>query len=544
MCGLCVLWAVLPLAAQPVIRAQAGVVNAGSYSSPGLPNSGIAQGSIFVVIGKNLGPASIVSASFPLSTVLAGTSAQVTINGATVAPLLFYTSATQVALLMPSSTPIGTGTITVTYGGQTSSAAAVQVVAASFGIFTLNQGGTGPAVVTDANYGVITLTHAASPGQVLVLWGTGLGKISADETQAPPQGNVGAQPTVWVGSQQASVFYWGRAGCCAGLDQINFQVPAGITGCYVPVAVQTGGTVSNFGSISVAGSSACSDPVGLGSAQLSQVQNGQNVSVEILSLSRSIVAMNPGSSGTAATTTDSGSASFLRYTPSQLLASSFGQAVSAGYCTVFPTYGSGTVTDPVQPLGLDAGGVEVGGSNGTKNLTPVAGSKGYYSSTLGNSYLDPAAGPHTFNVLGGADVGPTSVAQDIQSPPVLAWSNQAAISTVSESQGVTVNWTNAAQGGYVRVTGYSLSLDQSGNLAAGAAFFCTADPGQGGTGQFTVPPPVLLSLPVSPASSSAPSGFLGVGSQTARLPLPVPRGLDVGFVQTWVQLMRSVTYAP
>jgi hypothetical protein len=95
------------------------------------------------------------------------------------------------------------------------------------------------------------------------------------------------------------------------------------------------------------------------------------------------------------------------------------------------------------------------------------------------------------------------------------------------------------------VTGYSFSADQSGNFAAGAVFFCMADPGQGGTGQFTVPPLVLLSLPVSPASSSAsPAGVLGIGSQTARLPLPATRGLDVGFAQSSVQIMQSVTYAP
>jgi hypothetical protein len=389
---------------------------------------------------------------------------------------------------------------------------------------------------------VISLTHAASPGQTLILWGTGLGKISADETQAPPQGNVGPQPIVWVGSQQASVSYWGRAGCCAGLDQINFQVPAGTTGCYVPLAVQTGGTVSNFGTIAVASSGGvCSDPVGPGSAALALVQSGQNLNVATLSLSRSIVSMN--AAGAATTTTDSGSASFLRYTPSQIVSSSFGQSVSAGYCTVFPINGSATVGDPVQPLGLDAGTVELGGSNGTKILIPVPGNKGYYSSTLGSTYLDPSAGPHTFNVLGGADVGPTSV-QDLQSAPALAWTNQASISSVSESQGVTVNWTNAAPDGYVRVMGYSFSLDQNGNFAAGASFFCTANAGSGRTGQFTVPPPVLLSLPVSAASSSAPSGFLGIGSQAAPEPLPVTRGLDVGFAQTSVQLIQNVTYTP
>jgi uncharacterized protein (TIGR03437 family) len=538
--------AALPLAAQPMIRAQAGVVNAASYSSPGLPNSGIAQGSVFVVIGTNLGPASAVYANFPLSPVLAGTSAQLTINGSTVAPLPLYTSATQVAMLLHSSTPTGSGMIAVTYNGQTSAAVAVQVVVASFGILTLNQGGNGPAVVTDANYGVISLTHAASPAQELILWGTGLGKIAADETQAPPQGNVGPQPVVWVGSQQANAMYWGRAGCCAGLDQINFQVPAGITGCYVPLAVQTSSTVSNFGSIAVSsGGGVCSDPVGLGSAELALVQSGQNVNVGTLSLSRSIMSMNPAQPAGAETmTTDSGSASFVRYTPSQLAASSFGQAVSAGYCTVFPINGSAAVTDPIQPLGLDADTVEVGGSNGSKILTPVPGSKGYYSSTLGSSYLDPSAGPHSLNVLGGADVGLTFL-EDLDSPPALTWTNQANISSVSESQGVTVNWTNAAPDGYVRVTGYSFSVAQSGNLAAGAAFFCTANPGQGGAGQFTVPPPVLLSLPVSPASSLVSSnGFLGIGSQAARVPLAPARGLDVGFAQGSMQIMQSVTYAP
>jgi hypothetical protein len=177
-------------------------------------------------------------------------------------------------------------------------------------------------------------------------------------------------------------------------------------------------------------------------------------------------------------------------------------------------------------------------------LIPVPGSKGYYNSALGSTYLDASAGPHTFNILGGADVS-ISFLEDVESPPALAWTNQTSISKVSESQGVTVNWTNAASGGYVGVTGYSFSLDQSGKPAAGARFFCTADPGQGGTGQFTVPPPVLLSLPVSPASGSAsPSGYLGISSQTTRLPMPSTHGLDVGFGQSSVQIMQSVTYAP
>ena len=44
---------------QPVVN-EGGVLNAASYALPGLPHSGIAQGSLFVVTGQDLGPAQLV----------------------------------------------------------------------------------------------------------------------------------------------------------------------------------------------------------------------------------------------------------------------------------------------------------------------------------------------------------------------------------------------------------------------------------------------------------------------------------------------------
>jgi len=135
--------------AQPVI-ASLGVRNAASYTLPGLPNSGVAQGSLFIVFGQNLGPAKIVQvSSFPLPTSqgLSGTSIQVTVNGTTVDAIMLYTLATQVAAVLPSKTPTGTGTITVTYNGQTSAPVPITVVRSSFGIFAVNQSGTGPGVL-------------------------------------------------------------------------------------------------------------------------------------------------------------------------------------------------------------------------------------------------------------------------------------------------------------------------------------------------------------------------------------------------------------
>jgi uncharacterized protein (TIGR03437 family) len=453
--------------------------------------------------------------------------------------------ASQAALLMPSSTPVGGGAITVTFNGQTSAPAPVQVTAANFGIFTLNQAGTGPAVVTDANYVPVTLVHSATPGQVLVLWGTGLGRIAADESAAPPVGNVGLKPTVWVGAQPATVLYWGRSPCCAGLDQINFQVPAGVSGCYVPVALQIGNTVSNFGSISVDSSGrACSDPDRLSAAQLSLIQNGQNLNVAALSLSRSITTMSlPPPAASTTTTLDSGGATFLRYTPAQLMSSQFGQAVSVGACSVFPVNVNSTVADPVQPLGLDAGpSLVVGGTNGSVTLPAVQ--KGYYNAILGSSttgrlFLDIPM--HTVNVLGGADVGVWG--QELQMPPSLSWTNQSSISTISETQGATVSWTNAVPNGYVTVTGYSFAQDQNGNAGAGARFYCTTPSGPNGTGQFAIPPYVLLSLLLSGSNSSNPTGFLGIESSLAPSdPLPAERGIDAGFAHASVQLIQNVAY--
>ena len=72
------------VAAQPVIDAD-GVTNNASYLSSGLPNSGIAQGSIFAIFGGGLGPTSLQQATrFPLPTDLGGTSVKVTVGTTTV----------------------------------------------------------------------------------------------------------------------------------------------------------------------------------------------------------------------------------------------------------------------------------------------------------------------------------------------------------------------------------------------------------------------------------------------------------------------------
>jgi uncharacterized protein (TIGR03437 family) len=485
-----------------------GVLNAASQAIPGLPNSAIAQGSIFIINGTTLGPASPVQALGTLTTSLAGTSVQVTVNGTSLAAPVSAVSSTQVTAIMPSGAPVGSGTVTVAFNGQTSAAAPVQVAAANFAFYTLNGSGSGPAQATDANGNTITMTNPAQPGAMVTLAGTGLGAISADDISQPSMSDVSSSVTLYVGSEQAAVQYAGRSGAAPGQDQVAFTVPDdAITGCYVPVALVVNNITSNFGSIAIApAGSTCSDGNGFTSAQTQQVQaSGGNVRLASINLQRTVSSPGP-------TTIDNGSAAFGLYSPSQIM-SSLGpvQAASLGGCTVFGFTGtSPSVTDPTQPQGLNAGAaITISGSNGAKQLT---GSVGVYGAQLATSanggklYLDPGTYSCS-NGTGGSDVG--AFQGQVTTPPPIAWTNAANITSVNRSQGVTVTWTGGDPNGFVYVSGNSILAQ--GN---GAMFTCTA-PASAGT--FTVPSMVTMSLPASSSGGltlmgvSAPVSFTGPG---------------------------------
>lgn len=140
--------------AQPKVNS---VLNNYSYTLPGLPNYGIAQGSLFVVFGTGIGPVQTPSlpdlSTTALTTSLNGAGVSITVNGTTVQAPLYYVSATQIAGILPSNTPVGTGTITVTYNGQTSSTLPITVVPAAFGLLTLSGSGSGAAAVFNASNG-------------------------------------------------------------------------------------------------------------------------------------------------------------------------------------------------------------------------------------------------------------------------------------------------------------------------------------------------------------------------------------------------------
>ncbi|HEX3448359.1 MAG TPA: hypothetical protein VHS97_08905, partial [Isosphaeraceae bacterium] len=91
------------LHAQPSIK-NGGIANVSGYQTT------LAPGTVFVIFGSNLGPASIVTATAPAyPTSLGGTSITFTPNsGSAIAAKMVYSLAGQVAGLLPSSAAPGT----------------------------------------------------------------------------------------------------------------------------------------------------------------------------------------------------------------------------------------------------------------------------------------------------------------------------------------------------------------------------------------------------------------------------------------------------
>jgi uncharacterized protein (TIGR03437 family) len=228
------------------------VTNAGSRLGATSPSTGIAQGAVFVVAARAVGPAELLQASFPLPTTegLGGVTIQATVGGATVDCIMVYVAPNEVAAILPSQTPLGTGTITVTRNG-VSATAPIKVVASAFGIFTQRLGFAGPALAfnvspDDGSIAPNTGQQSAQAGQDVVINGTGLGAITSDETQ-PGVADVpdtAATIQVFVGVKRAMLVSAGRGVCCDGLDPsyrmpqgiaawdvIRFTVPDGIAGC-------------------------------------------------------------------------------------------------------------------------------------------------------------------------------------------------------------------------------------------------------------------------------------------------------------------------
>jgi uncharacterized protein (TIGR03437 family) len=528
---------------QPSID-SGGVVNNASYFGKGTVGGGIAQGSLFAIFGQGFGPSGVIStaASFPLETTLAEVSVDIHSGGAVLSALPLYVATGQIGAILPSATPLGSAAVVVNYNGSSSQPEPITVVTRNFGVFSVNQAGSGPAaaqnVAADGSLSLNTLINSAQPGQTVVLWGTGAGPVSGNEAAGPLPGNLSAfNLTVYVGGVPAAVSYRGRSGCCAGVDQINIVIPsASIAGCYVPVVV-TGpalaGTaqntqipadhaVGNFTTLSIsANGGACTDASGLNAAQLARFGAGVDMALGALAFERAPRGLTPA-------TIDSVTGGFGSYSPAAFFRTQgiFGLP-APGTCLSSPMPLTHAVpVDPALNDSLQAGStLTINGPNGMRQATRTA--DGTYDAGLGSASGTPAPpflspGQFTVSNGGGGDVGSFSALFNMPAP--LAWTNSTA-----NFQGVsspTLTWTGGSSGTLAVIASVSYN-DNEGFFA-----LCTAD---STTGSFTVPLYAyqgnILLTSAAPSLLSLGAGVLSSFSNGA---------LNAGFI--WALAMNTGVY--
>ena len=265
--------AAIPLVAQPRIPPRA-VVNAASFARAGLPNGKIARGSIFTVFGENLGPTTPVMVSeFPLGDTLGQISATVTQGERVVNAIPLFGNRGQVNAIMPSDARLGRGALRVRVGQTDSNPVPIEIVESSFGIFSANGTGLGPGIfqnfISPEVQPINATATAARRGQLVTLWGTGLGPVEFPDNEAPIPETLTADIEIWVGGVAVAdqdILYAGRSPCCAGVDQVIFPVPEQAPlGCYVPVFLRTRGLIlSNMATMAIAAEDGACD----GSEQL------------------------------------------------------------------------------------------------------------------------------------------------------------------------------------------------------------------------------------------------------------------------------------
>jgi uncharacterized protein (TIGR03437 family) len=466
-------------------------------------------------VGPNL---PVQTGPLPLQTSLGRTSVTVTVGGHAVQAYILFAISYQVNALLPSTTPTGSGSVTVTYNNQTSAAEPVEIVPTSFATYTFGSSGLGQAIATDLNYQVNSIIKTFHPGDWVILWGTGLGPINGDDSGKPPVGNLGS-PTVHIGNVSLTPYYAGRSADFPGLDQVAFQIPSGIQGCSVPVAVEANGVVSNSPKIAVSTSGqTCSDSI-LGQDLINKLAAGGTVDFGWVQLSAIVLRNQSLPTGIGAP--DFGKATFSEFTPQTAGLASYG--VSQGYCVA-------NRNDPdASPGQLDAGpGINLQGLS-TATLPQSYAGWGYYYSMF-NTFPQFFWSDREYTVSGpgGAKVGAFSVA-DTTSIPSVYFSGIVAGQTMSRSADLTVTWTGGdptLQNGQVTISSYSGST--SGNV--GGAFLCTAPLA---AKSFTIPKWVLSTLPPSGTAyvglAPYPIGYIWIGQYNNPVTFHAS-GLDKGIL--------------
>ncbi len=457
--------------------------------------------------------------AFPLETTFQEVSIEVTQGDVTVNAIPIFVWDRQVSAIMPSGAPLGRVSVRLTFDGEQSNSTPITVVENSVGIFTATLAGIGPGIfqnfISQTEQPFNSPSNTARPGQIVIMWATGLGPISSPDGEAPPVGPLPFDVEIFVGGKTVTILrYGGRTPCCSGVDQFVFDTPEDAPeGCYVPVQVRVGGVaVSNTVTMAIQkDGEPCSEPDNpfmqtfLGGGKLGAI-----------SLARTMFELDVDVLTPFTFTVDQAGGYFRQETGGVFAFNPFFALPPAGACTAYARSGNLLTGAPipfVPALGLDAGDLALNGPNGAAELlrtvmgdstdyepTLVGGPEGISEAQDAPLYLSP--GNYGVTGEGGADVGAINADADVSETP--QWTNSGVFTEITRGNDVTFTWSAP---GAARVVVAGVSVDRPNNVSG--MFLCLAPTG---SSSFRVPTAVLANLPVSRPILGQSDGFLILGS--------------------------------
>jgi uncharacterized protein (TIGR03437 family) len=166
---------------------------------------------------------------------------------------LYFVSPMQINAQVPwEISPGANVTVVVNRASAVSAPANVQVVSAAPGFFMIAPTTQAIAINLDSTIaaapGAIAglNTHAARPGDIIIVYATGLGAVSPSvatgSNSADQIRNTVNMPAISIGGISASVLFSGLTPQFPGVNQLNVMVPSGVAaGDSVPMQIQLGG---------------------------------------------------------------------------------------------------------------------------------------------------------------------------------------------------------------------------------------------------------------------------------------------------------------
>jgi uncharacterized protein (TIGR03437 family) len=496
-CLLVFLAAALPAISQdtPFVF-RGGVVNAASFTSNQLTGGGIAQGSIFTIFGRHLGPTTPTQVSaFPLGKQFAGVSINLRKGTTPLFAIPVFVIDSQINAILPSATPLGDISLQVSYNGQNSNWVPVSVVDHAPGVFTYTGLGRGWATVQNfvstTNQPANSGTTAATPGQAETLWLTGSGAIAGADGDPPPVGDLPYKVEIFIGGRPVTrKLYSGRAPGISGLDQYVFYVPDDApAGCFVPVYVRVAGAVSNSTTMAIMPQGgACSDAQNPIAAAL--VKGGKIVHALLY---RGSTNAGQFAGIDLSFSVDKAAVRAMQESGGQFAFDAFLGMPPQGTCTSYSMSGNILTTGIQMSSGgraLDLGALSANLAG--VNVALTARQPGLFNTILGGGYptgtpLFFGAGTPSLHAAGGADG--LSFDVPVAPGPTLGSPNLDALTTINRASASSVSWT--AQSGvsaFIAGAVYDQPTNSSG------LFLCVSTPG---ASTLSVPDYVLANLPAT-----------------------------------------------